>query len=155
MYVLGLISQFNLAWSSLTVALLTTFASIKILRFIVFCCHSVPHVLSLLPISSCSLNTSFPSSQSCPPDPSPAHADSRCSLTLLPLRQVPLICTNVHLQPTIEALCRVGTLLIQPAVYQRLGSGHGWISYRGHGASEAYLKSAPVWEAHEFLLVSV
>lgn len=82
MYVLGLISQFNLAWSSLTVALLTTFASIEILTFIVFCCHSVPHVLSLLRISSCSLNTSFPSSQSCPPDPSPAHADSRCSLTL-------------------------------------------------------------------------
>ena len=58
------------------------------------------------------------------PTPSPARSDSRCSLTLLtflpPLCQVPLIRTNTHLQPTIEALFSVGTLLIQqPSIKDR------------------------------------
>lgn len=46
--------------------------------------------------------------------PSPAHADSRCSLPPpSPPCQVQPICANTHLQPaTIEALFWVGSLLI-------------------------------------------
>lgn len=62
---------------------------------------------------------------------------SLCSVSLC---QVPLICTNTHLQPTIEALFRVGTLLIQPVLYQELGSGHGQLPCRDYRAPESYYK---------------
>lgn len=62
---------------------------------------------------------------------------SLCSVSLC---QVPLICTNTHLQPTIEALFRVGTLLIQQVPYQELGSGHGQLPCRDYRASESYYK---------------
>ncbi|KAA8585066.1 hypothetical protein FQN60_003760 [Etheostoma spectabile] len=82
-----------------------------------------------------------PANHRCPPDRPPAHADSRCSLTLLALLPSPLPSTtdmHTHLQPTIEALFKMGTLLIQPALYQGLGSGHGRLPYKDHSASESY-----------------
>lgn len=63
------------------------------------------------------------------------------SLSSNPLCKVPLIRPNTHLQPSIEALFRVGMLLIQPALYQRLWSGHGRLPWKDRSAAESYLKA--------------